>query len=153
MYTNSSIYADVLELPFYVPPRYAQTGADFAFKSGVQMAAVRAMIKAVFIINNAGKPRLSKFYEYLDDDTQQRYLRECYNLIVRRDDALCNFLEGGPEWGKDTRLIYRCASPPPAIAARLPLSPLLICCATGTTQRCTSCSASTSPRASWGSWT
>ena len=73
MYTYSSIYADVLELPFYVPPRYAQTGADhshitnigvyllpssfppryaqtgadFAFKSGVQMAAVRAMIKAV----------------------------------------------------------------------------------------------------------
>jgi hypothetical protein len=45
--TYSSIYADVLELPFYVPPRYAQTGADFAFKSGVQMAAVRAMIEAV----------------------------------------------------------------------------------------------------------
>ena len=45
--TYSSIYADILELPFYVPPRYAQTGADFAFKSGVQMAAVRAMIEAV----------------------------------------------------------------------------------------------------------
>ena len=29
-------------------------------------------------------------------------------LIVKRDDTLCNFLEGGPVWGKDTKIIYRC---------------------------------------------
>ena len=41
------------------------------------------------------------------DDQQQKYLREVFNLIVKRDDSLCNFLEGGPVWGPDTKIVYR----------------------------------------------
>eukprot|EP01043_Picozoa_sp_COSAG02_P038972 COSAG02_NODE_3044_length_7482_cov_3.060680_4_plen_166_part_00 len=93
------------------------------------------MINGVFIINNQGKPRLSKFYEYLvrvptfhcadllqavrsdtmalrllpacqDDAEQQRYMHDVFKVISKRDDKLCNFVEGGP-WGEGTRIVYR----------------------------------------------
>jgi len=65
------------------------------------------MIKAVLIINNHGKPRLASFYEHFDTDKQQQIIRECFNLVSKRSDRSCNFLEGGSIWGKDTKLIYR----------------------------------------------
>lgn len=104
------------------------------------MGGAAAMINGVFIINNQGKPRLAKFYEYLvrarrglrlrarkltpaaqDDETQQRYIRETFKVISKRDDKLCNFVEGGP-WGDGTRIVYRCVRPPssPAAASRTP---------------------------------
>lgn len=65
------------------------------------------MIRAVLVINNHGKIRLSKFYEQYDMETQKRIIREVFNLVSQRTDKLCNFIEGGSIWGTDTKLIYR----------------------------------------------
>ncbi|TNN16121.1 AP-3 complex subunit sigma-2 isoform 1 [Schistosoma japonicum] len=80
------------------------------------------MIRAVLVINNHGKPRLIKFYEHYSEDEQQKIVKEVFNLVSRRDDDVCNFLEGGTYdvsvfsiftylsrliGGQDYRLIYR----------------------------------------------
>ena len=68
------------------------------------------MIKSVMIINNHGKPRLTKFFEHLvrilacfflflirsrqDEATQQQVIDEIYSLVSKRPDTVCNFLEG-----------------------------------------------------------
>lgn len=36
---------------------------------------VVVMIRAVLVINNHGKPRLTKFYEYMREDQQQQIIR------------------------------------------------------------------------------
>ena len=41
-----------------------------------------------------------------DDEEQQRYMHEVFKVISKRDDKLCNFVEGGP-WGEGTRIVYR----------------------------------------------
>ncbi|CAB1319340.1 unnamed protein product [Coregonus sp. 'balchen'] len=53
------------------------------------------MIKAILIFNNHGKPRLSKFYEHYNEDTEQQIIRETFHLVSKRDENVCNFLEGG----------------------------------------------------------
>ncbi|OXB83634.1 UNVERIFIED_CONTAM: hypothetical protein H355_015282 [Colinus virginianus] len=53
------------------------------------------MIKAILIFNNHGKPRLSKFYQRYSEDTQQQIIRETFHLVSKRDENVCNFLEGG----------------------------------------------------------
>ncbi|CAL8070976.1 unnamed protein product [Calicophoron daubneyi] len=66
------------------------------------------MIRAVLVFNNHGKPRLMKFYEHYTEDEQQQILKETFQLVSRRDDDVCNFLEGGTlVGGQDYRLIYR----------------------------------------------
>jgi AP-3 complex subunit sigma len=65
------------------------------------------MIKGVMIINNHGKPRITKFYEHLSNDKQQAMIREMYSLISKRSERVCNFLEEVGVWGKDTKLVYR----------------------------------------------
>lgn len=66
------------------------------------------MIKAILVFNNHGKPRLTKFFEYYTEDVQQTIVKESFQLVARRDDAVCNFLEGGTTLGgADSRLIYR----------------------------------------------
>ncbi|CAH8842667.1 unnamed protein product [Trichobilharzia szidati] len=66
------------------------------------------MIRAILVINNHGKPRLIKFYEHYSEDEQQKIVKEVFNLVSRRDDDVCNFLEGGTlVGGQDYRLIYR----------------------------------------------
>uniref|UniRef100_A0A8C2X8J4 Adaptor related protein complex 3 subunit sigma 1 n=1 Tax=Cyclopterus lumpus TaxID=8103 RepID=A0A8C2X8J4_CYCLU len=66
------------------------------------------MIKAILIFNNHGKPRLSKFYEHYSEDTEQQIIRETFHLVSKRDENVCNFLEGGMLiGGSDYRLIYR----------------------------------------------
>ncbi|KAJ2850280.1 phosphate metabolism protein 7 [Coemansia brasiliensis] len=66
------------------------------------------MIKSVLIFNQLGKPRLIKFYEQLGISTQQEILREIHTLLSKRNDNLCNFLEGTRTIGNtDTRIIYR----------------------------------------------
>ena len=71
-----------------------------------------AMIKAILIFNNQGKPRLSKFYQPYSEDTQQQIIRETLHLVSKRDENVCNFLEGGLLiGGSDNKLIYRhCAT-------------------------------------------
>ncbi|KAH8347728.1 hypothetical protein KR084_000608 [Drosophila pseudotakahashii] len=66
------------------------------------------MIKAILVFNNHGKPRLSKFYQYFDESLQQQIIKETFLLVSKRDDNVCNFLEGGSLiGGSDYKLIYR----------------------------------------------
>lgn len=65
------------------------------------------MIKGVLVVNNHGKPRLVKFYEPVPFNLQQKAITECYQLVSKRSDIVCNFLEGGSIYGRDTKLIYR----------------------------------------------
>ncbi|XP_002161032.1 AP-3 complex subunit sigma-1 isoform X1 [Hydra vulgaris] len=66
------------------------------------------MIKAILVFNNHGKPRMIKFFTHYKEDVQQQIIRESFHLVSRRDDAVCNFLEGGTALGgSDSRLIYR----------------------------------------------
>ncbi|GFO40583.1 Ap-3 complex subunit sigma [Plakobranchus ocellatus] len=45
-----------------------------------------AMIKAILVFNNHGKPRLSKFYQYYPEDVQHQIIRETFHLVSKRDD-------------------------------------------------------------------
>nr|XP_045004846.1 AP-3 complex subunit sigma-1-like isoform X2 [Jaculus jaculus] len=65
------------------------------------------MIKAILIFNNHGKPRLSKFYQPYSEDTQQQIIRETFHLVSKRDENVCNFLEGLLIGESDNKLIYR----------------------------------------------
>ncbi|VDM35111.1 unnamed protein product [Hydatigera taeniaeformis] len=67
------------------------------------------MIRAVLIFNNNGKPRLMKFYDNMSEELQQKLLNETFLLVSKRDDNVCNFLEGGNNLfsGHDCRIIYR----------------------------------------------
>ncbi|KAM7533422.1 hypothetical protein Aperf_G00000125994 [Anoplocephala perfoliata] len=67
------------------------------------------MIRAVLVFNNSGKPRLLKFYEGIPEDLQQKVLREVFSLVSKRDENVCNFLEGGDTIfsENDCRIIYR----------------------------------------------
>jgi len=60
------------------------------------------------IFNNHGKPRLNKFYQYYNENEQQQIIKETFQLVSKRDDNVCNFLEGGSLiGGSDYKLIYR----------------------------------------------
>ncbi|XP_075933932.1 AP-3 complex subunit sigma-2 isoform X1 [Anarhichas minor] len=66
------------------------------------------MIKSILIFNNHGKPRLIRFYQYFAEEMQQQIIRETFHLVSKRDDNVCNFLEGGSLiGGSDDKLIYR----------------------------------------------
>ncbi|MFH4975704.1 hypothetical protein AB6A40_002413 [Gnathostoma spinigerum] len=66
------------------------------------------MIKAILVFNNHGKPRLLKFYQHYPEEEQQHIVRETFQLLSKRDDNVCNFLEGGLLiGGSDYKLIYR----------------------------------------------
>ena len=66
------------------------------------------MIKAILVFNNSAKPRLIKFFERYPEEIQQQIVRETYQLVSKRDENVCNFLEGGTLiGGNDYRLIYR----------------------------------------------
>uniref|UniRef100_A0A914S3F9 AP complex mu/sigma subunit domain-containing protein n=1 Tax=Parascaris equorum TaxID=6256 RepID=A0A914S3F9_PAREQ len=66
------------------------------------------MIKAILVFNNHGKPRLLKFYQHYPEEEQQHIVRETFQLVSKRDDNVCNFLEGGSLiGGSDYKLIYR----------------------------------------------
>ena len=66
------------------------------------------MIKGILVFNNSAKPRLIKFFEHYPEEIQQQIVRETYQLVSKRDENVCNFLEGGSLiGGNDYRLIYR----------------------------------------------
>eukprot|EP01130_Rhizamoeba_saxonica_P002215 TRINITY_DN12065_c0_g1_i1.p1 TRINITY_DN12065_c0_g1~~TRINITY_DN12065_c0_g1_i1.p1 ORF type:complete len:179 (-),score=42.69 TRINITY_DN12065_c0_g1_i1:61-597(-) len=68
------------------------------------------MIYALIVVNNYGKPRISKFYHegYGDVSLQQRLVQETYHLVSKRGSYMCNFIEGtGTGWGDGLKLIYR----------------------------------------------
>lgn len=51
-------------------------------------------IRAALIINNHGRPRLTKFYSPLSTDRQQALIQLIFQLVSQRDDKkVCNFLD------------------------------------------------------------
>ncbi len=52
-------------------------------------------IHSVLIFNNAGKPRLTKFYTHMKGGVaaQQSLLKQIYLLISERPEGVCNFLD------------------------------------------------------------
>jgi AP-3 complex subunit sigma len=67
------------------------------------------MIKGIVIVNNSGKPRLTKFYQNVSgEERQQSVIRRVFQQVSTRPDSFCNYLEGSvPEWGSNIKLIYR----------------------------------------------
>ncbi|KAJ4381421.1 Sigma-adaptin 3A [Didymella sp. IMI 355093] len=54
------------------------------------------MINAVLVFNNAGQPRLTKFYTQLETSVQQRLISEIFTLVANRPSSACNFLPNLP---------------------------------------------------------
>ncbi|PWZ01086.1 hypothetical protein BCV70DRAFT_199447 [Testicularia cyperi] len=50
-------------------------------------------IRAALIINNHGKPRLTKFYTQLPASRQQALIKEIFRLVSKRPYGVCNFLD------------------------------------------------------------
>jgi AP-3 complex subunit sigma len=66
------------------------------------------MIKAVLIINTQGKIRLLQFYESIGVKEQQELVAKVFRCVSRRNDDVCNFVDGFRDWPTpDTRIIYR----------------------------------------------
>ncbi|XP_037279615.1 AP-3 complex subunit sigma-2 [Rhipicephalus microplus] len=66
------------------------------------------MIKAILIFNQYGKVRLTKFYERIHEEEQQHIIRQVFQLVSRRGEDVCNFLEGGDlVKNSDYKIIYR----------------------------------------------
>lgn len=66
------------------------------------------MIKSILVFNNHGKPRVTKFFEDWNEEQQMNIIRECFQLVSKRPDNVCNFLEGGALiGGADSKIIYR----------------------------------------------
>lgn len=65
------------------------------------------MILAVLVVNDAGQPRLVRWYEPVPDPTS--LLRRVFLAVSRRSDRLCNFLDAEETgyWKKGTKLVYR----------------------------------------------
>ena len=57
------------------------------------------MIQGIIIVNNHGKPRLTKFYQQssalyaLSEPQQQTIIRQIFTQISSRPDSFCNYLE------------------------------------------------------------
>ncbi|RWS11085.1 AP-3 complex subunit sigma-like protein, partial [Dinothrombium tinctorium] len=86
----------------------AVPSADSSSESRREENDVWKMIKAIIVFNNNGKPRITKFYQHYSEDLQQQIIRETFLLVSKRDDNVCNFLEGGSLiGGSDFKLIYR----------------------------------------------
>ncbi|KAJ9477668.1 AP-3 complex subunit sigma [Pseudozyma hubeiensis] len=66
-------------------------------------------IRAALIVNNHGKPRLTKFYTQLPASRQQALIKEIFRLVSKRPEGVCNFLDAT----ELTALL-----PPPADAVR-----------------------------------
>jgi len=64
-------------------------------------------IVSIMVINNHGQPRLLKFYNDIAYNQREQVIREAFNLVNKRPDSVCNFLEGTEYWGSEIKLIYR----------------------------------------------
>ncbi|RYG68663.1 hypothetical protein EON64_04685 [archaeon] len=51
---------------------------------------------------------LPLYLSQVGEEAQQRVIRRVFQQIVKRPDSFCNYLAGSvPEWGEDTKIIYR----------------------------------------------
>ena len=51
-------------------------------------------ILSIMVVNNHGQPRLLKFYKEVPHAQREGVVREAFQLVSKRPDAVCNFLEG-----------------------------------------------------------
>jgi len=74
------------------------------------------MIRAVFIVNDAGQARLVRWYENVPESERAGLMRRVFLSVSRRTDRLCNFLDvawdeklapGSDRWIRGTKLVYR----------------------------------------------
>jgi len=60
------------------------------------------MIKAILIFNTRGQARALKFFDSCSTEAQQKLLRDCFQIVSKREMDTCNFIEY-----QDYKLIYR----------------------------------------------
>ncbi|KAI5660964.1 hypothetical protein M9H77_20287 [Catharanthus roseus] len=65
------------------------------------------MIKAVIVMNDQGKPRLVKFYNFQVIEKQQELVRSIYGVLCSRPDNVSNFVKVDSLFGTDVRLVYK----------------------------------------------
>ncbi|XP_071693884.1 AP-3 complex subunit sigma-like [Rutidosis leptorrhynchoides] len=65
------------------------------------------MIRAIMVINNQGKPRFAKFYNYTPMEQQQHLIRTIYSVLCLQPENVSNFIEGGTLLSPDSRLVYK----------------------------------------------
>lgn len=51
------------------------------------------MIHFILLQNRAGKTRLSKWYDNLDDDEKEKIKTDVHRIITARDNKYTNFVE------------------------------------------------------------
>ncbi|EPS74324.1 hypothetical protein M569_00431, partial [Genlisea aurea] len=65
------------------------------------------MIRGVIIMNDKGKPRLVKFYDFQPLEKQQELIRSIYRTLCNRPENVSNFVKVDSLFGPDTRLVYK----------------------------------------------
>ncbi|KAI3852881.1 hypothetical protein MKX03_003268 [Papaver bracteatum] len=65
------------------------------------------MIEAVVMMNTQGKPRLTKFYNYVPTEKQQEIVRSIYGVLCSRAENVSNFIKADSIFGPETRLVYK----------------------------------------------
>ncbi|KAL3651831.1 hypothetical protein CASFOL_004833 [Castilleja foliolosa] len=65
------------------------------------------MIHGVIIINDQGKPRLVKFYQFQTVEKQQELVRSIYKVLCSRAENVSNFCKVDSLFGPDVRLVYK----------------------------------------------
>ena len=66
---------------------------------------ITTMINAVLVFNNAGQPRLTKFYTQLETSVQQRLISEIFTLVANRPDEFHSFLQADiAKWAEVVRM-------------------------------------------------
>ncbi|KAL8096962.1 AP-3 complex subunit sigma-like [Apium graveolens] len=65
------------------------------------------MIRAVIVMNDQGKPRLLKFYQYQPVEKQHEIIRTIYGVLCSRADNVSNFVNVESIFGPDVRLVYK----------------------------------------------
>ena len=60
------------------------------------------MIKAILVFNIRGQARMMKFFDSCTIELQQKLLRDAYQMISKRDESSCNFIELN-----ESKLVYR----------------------------------------------
>ncbi|XAR72810.1 hypothetical protein NMG60_11019578 [Bertholletia excelsa] len=69
-------------------------------------AYVLDMIRAVIVMNDQGKPRLVKFYDYQAVEKQQELIRRIYGVLCGRAENMSNFIQADSIFGPDARVVY-----------------------------------------------
>ncbi|KAL8540237.1 hypothetical protein ACS0TY_001717 [Phlomoides rotata] len=65
------------------------------------------MIRGVIVMNDQGKPRLIKFYEFQPVEKQQELVRSIYRILCCRAENVSNFVKVDSLFGPDVRLVYK----------------------------------------------